>query len=336
MTKLKWGVLGAAKIARTQVIPALQKSKRCEVYAIASRSADRAKEAAAELGIERPYDSYEAMLADPNIDVIYNPLPNHLHVKLSIAALEAGKHVLCEKPIGVSTSEATELIAARDRTGMKITEAFMVRHHPQWHRVLEHIRSGRIGSVTSVYGHFSYMNMDEENIRNRRDAAGGALMDIGCYLVMFSRLLYGSEPLSVQGLVERDPNFGTDRLTSAMLGFDTGHSIITCSTQQAPYQSVQITGEKGRIEVQIPVNTPGDRPAKLIIDDCSSLDRSGVTIEDVPAASHFSLQGDAFSKAVAGEGDIEFPLEDARANMAVIEAIFESAASGNRVAPKPG
>lgn len=334
MNTQKWGVLGAAKIARVQVIPALQQSELCEVAAIASRNEGKAREAADELGIEKAYGSYEAMLADPEIDIIYNPLPNHLHVKWTIRALEAGKHVLCEKPIGVNAAEVRELIAARDRTGMKVAEAFMVRYHPQWLRVQELLSEGRIGTLTSMHGHFSYMNTDAENIRNSTEAAGGALMDIGCYMLMFSRLVFGETPRSVSGLVDRDPSFGTDRLSSGLLAYSSGHATFTSATQQVPHQAVHLTGSKGRIEVEIPVNSPHDVPTRLYIDDAGALDRSGVVVEELPPANQFTLQGDDFSRTVAEDREVRYPLEDSLANMAVIDAVFESAERGVAVDPR--
>ena len=334
MNTFKWGVLGAAKIAREKVIPALQQSELCEVAAIASRDAARARRIADDLGIESAYGSYEELLADETIDVIYNPLPNHLHVPWSIRALEAGKHVLCEKPVAMNTGEVEDLIRARDRSGKQIAEAFMVRHHPQWARVLDLISSGAVGTVTSFHGHFSYMNTDESDIRNNTGAGGGALMDIGCYMILFARMVFQSEPEAVYGAMSSDTSYGIDRLTSALLSFPEGHATLTCATQQAPYQSVQIHGTAGRIEVHIPVNTPTDSGTRIVIDDCRAFDRSGQRAEEVPAANQFTLQGDAFVRAISAGLSPVTSLEYARANMAVIDAVVESAHSGTRVIPK--
>src|SRR5206468_12919394 len=234
MKKVVWGILGTAKIAKVKVIPAMQKSTWIEVRGIASRSDATAHQAAAELGIPRAYGSYEELLADPQIEAIYNPLPNHMHVPWSIKAAEAGKHVLCEKPLSMTVAEAQQLIAASNRAGVKIGEAFMVRTHPQWLRTRELVRSGRIGELRSIIGVFSYFNRDASNIRNISEAGGGALMDIGCYPITTSRFVFDEEPSRVLGLVERDPEMKTDRLSSAMLDFPSGQAVFTCGTQLVP------------------------------------------------------------------------------------------------------
>ncbi len=255
MTKIRWGVLGAAKIARTKVIPAMQRAQEGEVTALASRSLETARSAAAALGIAKAYGSYEELLADPDIDAVYIPLPNHLHVPWSIKAAEAGKHVLCEKPIALSADEARTLVAARDRTGVLIQEAFMVRTHPQWLAVRDEVRGGRLGELRAIQMAFSYFNRDPKNVRNQADIGGGALMDIGCYPIVLSRFLFEAEPVRVIASIDRDPEFGTDRLTSALLEFERGQSAFTCSTQLVPYQRTQVLGTRGRIEVEIPTST---------------------------------------------------------------------------------
>ncbi len=314
--KVRWGVLGAAQIGIKKVIPAMQKGAWSEVTAIASRDLTKARRAAEQLGIPRAYGSYEELLADPEIDAIYNPLPNHLHVPWSIRAAEAGKHVLCEKPIGMSAAECEELIAARDRYGVKIGEAFMVRSHPQWLRAREIARSGEIGPVRAMVGVFSYFNVKPENIRNIPEYGGGALMDIGCYPIQVSRFIFGEEPVRVQSAVELDPEMGTDRLTSAILVFPSGHAVFTCSTQMSPYQKVQILGTKGRIEMEIPFNAPPDKPARIFVEIAGA-----IRTEEFPICDQYTLQGDDFSKAVRGVGEVPTPLEDSLANMRVIEAI---------------
>lgn len=318
MTKVRWGVLGAAKIATKKVIPAMQRGNFSAVTAIASRDIGKASAAAAELGIERAYGSYEELLADPNIDAIYNPLPNHLHVPWSIRAAEAGKHVLCEKPVGLDVGQVRELIAARDRTGVKIGEAFMVRSHPQWIRARDIARSGEIGELRAIVTAFSYFNRDPANVRNVLDWGGGALYDIGCYPIQISRFVTGREPVAVSGLIERDPDFGVDRLTSAVLDFGGLHSIFTVSMQMAPYQRVQIIGTTGRVEVEIPFNAPPDQPCRIFLND-----------EPVEFAicDQYTLQGDQFSEAILGRGEAPTPLEDSLRNMAVIDAIFRSTAT---------
>ena len=325
--KVRWGVLGVAGIAVRKVIPAMQRSEVTEVTAIASRDLAKARHAAGPLGIAKAYGSYEALLADPEIDAIYNPLPNHLHVPWSIKAAEAGKHVLCEKPIGLSVAEARELMAVRDRTGVQIGEAFMVHCHPQWLRAREIIRSGEIGELRAMLGAFSYFNRDPKNIRNDPKIGGGGLMDIGCYPITMSRFLFGEEPHRAAGVMELDPEMGTDRLTSAMLHFPSGQSVFTCSTQAVPYQTFQILGTHGRIEMEIPFNTPPDRVTRLFVDTGADLFGGGKRTEEFPICDQYTIQGDLFSLAVRGGGAVPTPLEDSVANMQVIEAVARSAES---------
>jgi predicted dehydrogenase len=314
--KIRWGVLGVAKIATVKVIPAMQRGEFCEVTAIASRDSAKAAMAAADLGIAKSYGSYEDLLADPDVDAVYNPLPNHLHVPWSIRAAEAGKHVLCEKPIALSCEEARELIAARDRTGLKIGEAFMVHLHPQWLRAREILQSGEIGDLRAFNFVFSYNNRDPLNIRNKPEMGGGAVMDIGCYPIHTSRWMFGAEPLSVLARVEKDPEFGTDRLSSAILEYPQGHAVFTCSTQMHPYQRALIFGTKGRIELEIPVNAPPDQETRILVQAAE------LRTETFAVCDQYTLQGDAFSKAILEDGDVPVSLEDAVKNMAVIEAMF--------------
>jgi predicted dehydrogenase len=323
--KVKWGVLGAAAIAVKKVIPGMQKGALSEVTAIASRDARKAEDAAHRLGIAKAYGSYEALLADPEIEAIYNPLPNHLHVPWSIQAAEAGKHVLCEKPLSLSVAEARTLLAARDRCGVKIGEAFMVKTHPQWVRTHDLIQHGVIGELRAIVGAFSYFNRDPKNVRNKAEWGGGGLMDIGCYPIMTSRWMFGGEPLRVAGVAENDPEFGVDRLTSAVMEFPSGQAVFTCSTQMVPYQRMQFLGTKGRIEIEIPFNAPPDRPTRIFIDDGRDVFGGGIRTETIPVCDQYTLQGDAFSRAIREGGEAPVPLEDAIGNMAVIEAIFRSA-----------
>ena len=306
----------------------MQRSEVTEVTAIASRDLAKARQAAEPLGIAKAYGSYEALLADPEIDAIYNPLPNHLHVPWSIKAAEAGKHVLCEKPIGLSVAEARELMAVRDRTGVQIGEAFMVHCHPQWLRAREIIRSGEIGELRTMLGAFSYFNRDPKNIRNDPKIGGGGLMDIGCYPITMSRFLFGEEPRRAAGVMELDPEMGTDRLTSAILHFPSGQSVFTCSTQAVPYQTYQILGTRGRIEMEIPFNAPPDRVTRLFVDTGADLFGGGKRVEEFPICDQYTIQGDLFSLAVRGGGAVPTPLEDSVANMQVIEAVARSAESG--------
>ena len=325
--KVRWGVLGTAKIALAKVIPAMQRSPWCEITAIASRDLTKAQDAAGELNIPHAYGSYEELLADENVEVVYNPLPNHLHVPWTVKAAESGKHVLCEKPIALNSTEAKTLIDVRDRTGVRIQEAFMVRTHPQWLETRRLIQSGRIGSLRSIGGFFTYFNPDAANIRNKLEFGGGGLMDIGCYPITISRFMYDTEPRRVLGMIERDPEFGTDSLTTAVLDFPNGHSTFTCSTRLAPYQRMIFMGTEGRIEVLIPFNAPNDRPTQILLDSGGDLGASAEIIE-FPVCDQYEIQGTLFSRALREGREQEIPLEDAISNMAVIDAVFRSATTG--------
>jgi len=329
LDKLRWGVLGAAKIATEKVIPAMQGGDRSVVTALASRDIDRAAAAASTLAIPTAYGSYEELLADPEIDAIYNPLPNHLHREWTIAAAEQGKHVLCEKPIGMSSAEASEMIAVRDRTGVKIQEAFMVRTHPQWLRAVEICQSGRLGPVRSYLGYFSYFNDDPANIRNIAATGGGALMDIGCYLLTTARMIFGEEPRRVLGLIDRDPDSTVDVITSMMLDFPSGHAVGTCSTRMAPYQRVQVFGSRGRLEIEIPFNAPNDRPCSVHVDEEGDMFGNSVETIEIATCDQYRIQGDVFSGAVLDGTDEIYPLELSLANMRLMEALVRSAQTGH-------
>jgi predicted dehydrogenase len=328
MPKVRWGVLGVAGIAVNKVIPAMQQGADMKITAIASRDLVKAQRAARDLGIAKAYGSYEELLADREIDAIYNPLPNHLHLPWSIKAAEAGKHVLCEKPIGLSVDEAKKLRDVRDRTGVKTGEAFMVRTHPQWVKALELVRGGRIGELRSMMGFFSYSNPDPANIRNILAYGGGGLMDIGCYPIFTSRFIFGAEPRRVVALIERDPHMKIDRLTSAILDFPAGQSIFTCGTQIVPYQRMQIFGTRGRVEIEIPFNAPPDRPCRVVLDDGRDLFGAGIETHEIPVCDQYTLQGDLFSRAVRDGGEVPVPLESSIRNMAVIDAVVRAAESG--------
>jgi predicted dehydrogenase len=326
--KVRWGVLGVASIAVRRVIPAMQKGARSEIAAIASRDGSKAKRAARDLGIPKAYGSYDELLADPEIDAIYNPLPNHLHVPWSIRAAEAGKHVLCEKPIGLTSGEAKSLLEIRDRTGVKVAEAFMVRCHPRWLRVRDLIAGGRIGQVGAIHTTLAYFNRDPQNVRNISAYGGGALLDIGCYAVTLSRFIFGAEPEHILGLVERDPEMGTDRLTSAILEFPGGRSLFTCSTQLSYFQGMQLHGANGTIELDKLINPATEQPSRIVIYEGPDRFADSAIIETIDACNQFTIQGDLFSQAIRENGEVPVPLEDSIRNMQVIEAIFRSAESG--------
>ena len=320
MKKVKWGVLSTSNFAQTKVIPAMLKSQHTELIAIASRDVSKAQAAANKFGLAKFYGSYEELLADPEIDVIYNPMPNHQHVPWSIKALEAGKHVLCEKPVGLNSSEAEKLLAAsKQHPNLKVMEAFMYRHHPQWIRAKEIVKSGGIGELKTIQSFFSYFNNDGNNIRNKADIGGGGMMDIGCYNVSFSRFIFDAEPKRVMGILERDPNFHTDRIASGILDFGNGTATFTCSTQLTSYQRCNIFGTEGRLEIEIPVNAPPDKP-------CRIWHQRGAEIEEITfdICDQYILETDAMSLAVMNDTPVPTPLEDAVANMKIIEAIDQS------------
>jgi predicted dehydrogenase len=324
MAKVRWGVLSTANIGVGTVIPAMRQCQFGELSAIASRDALAAEKVARQFGFAKWYGSYEALLADPEIDAIYNPLPNHLHVPWSIKALEAGKHVLCEKPIAPTEAEARPLFdAARQHPRLKVMEAFMYRFHPQWQRTRELVRGGELGELRTIQVFFSYFLDDPNNIRNRAEIGGGALLDIGCYPVSVARFLFDAEPHRVFAVAEEDPRFHTDRLISGTLDFGVGTATFTCGTQLAPHQRVTVVGTKALVEIEIPFNAPADRPCRIW------LQRDGAREEiSFPASNQYTLQADGFARAILDDGAVPTPVEDALANMHVIDALRRSAERG--------
>ena len=322
-SKVRWGIVSTADIGIKKVIPGIMKSAHSEVVAIASRDLDRAQAAAAKLGIPRAYGSYEELLADPDIDAIYNPLPNHLHVPITIAATKAGKHVLCEKPIGLNAKDAERLRECpADRF---VLEAFMVRFHPQWLRAREIVRSGELGEIRAVRAVFSYFNTDPTNVRNIADIGGGGILDIGCYPVVGARFLFEAEPKRVVSLIERDPNFKTDILASVIADFGGGRQLsFICSTQSVGHQKIEVIGTRGRVEIIIPFNAPPDQPTALLIDHGLNMDTSLARREIIPACDQYTEQAEAFALAVLGRKSLPYGVEDAIQNMRVLDAIFES------------
>jgi predicted dehydrogenase len=328
---VRWGVLGAARIAVRQVIPAIQACGHGRVDAIASRDLGAAQRAAAQFDIGRACGSYDALVADPAIDAIYIPLPNHLHVPWSLRALEAGKHVLCEKPIGLTTAEARQLADAAARLPrLKVMEAFMYRFHPQWQRAKELAGSGAIGEVRAIHTWFSFFNADPLNVRNMKDIGGGALMDIGCYGISVARFITGREPRRVSARSDIDPNFGIDRLTTAVLDFGEAVGSFTCATQLGRHQRVDIGGSEGTIEIEIPFNPPVDRRCTIVL-------RQGDRVEPIvlERANHYERQIAAFARSIEADQPVPTPLSDAVANMQVIDAVRESAASNRWVDVAP-
>lgn len=327
MRTINWGILSTAKIGVTKVIPAMQRAQLGTVVAIGSRDAAKARSVAQQLGIPHVHGSYEALLADPGIDAVYIPLPNHLHVPWSIRALEAGKHVLCEKPIGLSSAEASHLVEAAARfPRLKMMEAFMYRFHPQWQMARQLVLDGAIGELRTIHSHFSYWNVDPQNIRNLENLGGGGMMDIGCYCVSFGRWIFDAEPQRVLGVADRDPTFGTDRLASGILDFGRGTATFTCATQLAPYQRANLHGTEGRIEIEIPVNAPPDVPTRL-------WHQRGATVNEITfePCDQYTLQADAFARAILDDTPVPTPLADAVDNMRAIEAVLASAREGQWV-----
>jgi predicted dehydrogenase len=323
-------VLGCASIAAKAVIPAIQSSRLGRVAAIASRDAAKAKEMASRFGIAKSYGSYEDLLADPDIDAIYNPLPNHLHVPMTINALAHGKPVLCEKPIALDAVQASELAVAQKAASLPVAEAFMVRHHPQWKTARSLITEGRLGDVRVIQTIFSYYLDDPGNVRNQVDTGGGSLFDVGCYAINTARYLFDAEPVRAIALMQRDPVFGIDRLTSGLLAFPEGRQLaFTCSTQLSLTQKVTVLGTHGRLEIPIPFNAPADEPTVLIFDDGRDLAGGGREEISIAHVDQYREQVDAFAEAILSGKPVETGLGDAIANMKAIDALFRSAASGH-------
>jgi len=325
MKKVRWGILSTAKIGREKVIPAMQAGEFCDIVAIASGNKERLIPESERLKIPKVYNSYDELLKDPEIDAVYIPLPNHLHVEWAIKSLEAGKHVLCEKPIGLSSVEAFQLLhASGKKPHLKIMEAFMYRFHPQWQHAKKLVTDGTIGELRTIHSFFSYYNIDPGNIRNQKNAGGGGMMDIGCYCISLARFIYGKEPHRVFGMVEFDDKLETDRLASGILDFSTGTSTFTCSTQLMPYQRVNILGTHGRIEIEIPFNAPPDKATRMWIESKTGKDE--IVFDPI---DQYTIQGDLFSKSIINNSSVPTELEDAVKNMKVIESIFESSKQGS-------
>lgn len=327
MRKIRWGVISTANIAMSEVIPAMQQGKYCEITAISSRNLEKARLAAEQLGIPKAYGSYEELLSDPEIEAIYNPLPNHLHVPWSIKALQAGKHVLCEKPLGLDAADARRLLdAARRHPHLKVMEAFMYRHHPQWKLAQQLVKKGEIGEVRSVHTFFNYFLADPDNVRNKSDIGGGGLLDVGCYAVSLSRLIFEGEPRRAFAALDLDPQFNTDRLASGILEFEQGNATFTCATQLSDFQQVNILGTQGRVEIEIPFNPPTDQPTRVNL-----YTASGKRQFQIDECDQFTIQGDLFSYAILEHKPVPTPLEDAIHNIVAIDALFASSRSGKSI-----
>jgi predicted dehydrogenase len=336
--ELRWGVLSTANIGRRKVVPAMQKARRSRIVAVASRDLERAQAFARELGIRRTHGSYEDLLADPEIDAVYIPLPNHLHARWVTAAAAAGKHVLCEKPLAMNGDEARAMADACDKAGVVLLEAFMYRLHPSWRAVRELVGSGRIGRLSAIQSWFGYSNEDPANIRNIADFGGGALYDIGCYCINVARMLFRTEPTDVAARIERDALGGTDTLTSAVLTFDTGTASFTVSTRTESDQRVHIYGTQGRISIGIPFNIPPDRPTEVYVTAGGDPPVAPATeVLTFPALDQYTAQAEEFAAAVLDGKPLQFTSADAVANMRVIDRVFAAAAAaGNSARPSEG
>lgn len=328
--KIRWGIISTADIGMKKVTPGIMRSPHSEVVALASRDAGKARAALDQLGLPdaRAYGSYEELFADPGIDAVYNPLPNHLHVPMTLAAARAGKHVLCEKPIALTASEAETLREVPQ--GVHVAEAFMVRHHPQWHRAREIVRSGELGRVHLVRAIFAYHNVDPDNVRNNSGIGGGGIYDIGCYCVIAGRYLFEAEPRRVVALVDRDPSFGTDRLASVIADFGNGRQLtFACATQTSGRQSVEVFGDRASLEIVIPFNAPLGQPAALLVGHDAPHDRSLFRREIVDAVDQYTEEAEAFALAVLGEQPLDYGVEDAIQQARILDAIFRSERSGS-------
>ncbi len=329
MSRVAWGILSTANIGIKRVIPAILAGQRGYIAAIASRDAARAASIAARFGIPRSYGTYEALLRDPEVEAVYNPLPNHLHVEWTVKALDAGKHVLCEKPIALNAAEAQAIVEARERSGKRVIEGFMVRFHPQWHRVRALVRDGRIGTVRVLQSAFTFPVRDPNNVRNRPDFGGGALYDVGCYAIVTARYIFGAEPKQAIALIARDTELGVDRVTSGLLAFPGGGQLVfTSALQLALYQRVTVLGSEGRIEVAVPFTPAKEHRCRIVIDSGGSLDGTSAVFEDLEPFDQYQAQCDLAATVFRGETTQEFPIEDAIANMRVIDALYRSATSG--------
>ncbi len=324
MTKVKWGVISTANIGVAKVLPGMLKSDEIEIVAISSRNLKSAQSWASKLGIKKAYGSYEEMLADPEIECVYNPLPNHLHVPLTLAAAKHGKHVLCEKPIAITAKEAMKLKKIPRK--IQISEAFMVRHALQWLDAKRRVDAGEIGEVRALQALFSYFNADPKNVRNDAKIGGGGLLDIGCYPITISRFIFGDEPKRVASTIDRDPKFKTDRLVGGLADFGKGrHLSFTISTQLAPYQRVNIMGTRGRIEVEIPFNAPPDQPNRIFM---QGSEMNVGEWHEYPISDQYQLQAEAFGRAVRSGKNPKWGVEDAIKNMKVIDAFFKAGKTG--------
>ena len=319
--KIKFGILSTANIAMTQVIPAMLKTKYCQVMGIASRSSKKAENAAKQFQLPKYYCSYQSLLDDMEIDAVYIPLPNHLHVEWAIKALRAGKHVLVEKPIALSSSEANRLKdESKKHPKLKIMEAFMYKHHPQWIKTKKMIDNGDIGILKVIQSSFSFFDNKPESIVNNKALGGGSLMDIGCYPISVARFLFDAEPIKILANIDYHPQFKVDSIASGILEFKEGYSTFFSSIHLAYNQQVKIFGTTGIIEFDVPFNPSNTVPSKIFY---TKNEQKPETIE-FEICDQYTLQADAFASAIMKDKDVSTSLEDAVNNMVVIERMLEA------------
>tara|TARA_B100000683_G_scaffold269123_1_gene305472 strand:- start:662 stop:1669 length:1008 start_codon:yes stop_codon:yes gene_type:complete len=321
---INWGILSTAKIGWEHVIPAIKKSKNSQVIALASRNLSSARVLTKKFKIPKSYGSYKELYEDKDVDVIYNPLPNHLHIKSSIEACKNKKNLLLEKPLSLKSKDIDPLIEIASQNKVIVKEAFMVRHHPQWQWVKKYIKSGKLGSISSISTVFSYNNKNPKNIRNIKKFGGGAIYDIGCYPTVISRFLLDKEPKRVVGLAKNDKKFKTDILSSVVLDFGEIYSSFIVSTQSTFSQQVIILGTKKTLIVENPFNAVATKPTTVVIYNGKSIYRKENTTKVFPATDQYEHQVTKFSNELLYKTKADYDLIDAKKNMKVLDAIFMS------------
>jgi predicted dehydrogenase len=332
MGTVNWGVLGTAAIATGRMIPALHDAPSATLLALASRDPGKARDVARAFGIPRAC-SYAELLADPDIQAVYIPLPNQLHFEWAVRSLEAGKHVLCEKPLCLTASDAAELCRVRDRTGRHIEEAFGYRNHPQWEKLAAIFAAGDIGPIRAVHAILAKQFLDPADIRNNLEAGGGALYDLGSYAISACNLLFSRSPVRVIATLERDPRFGIDRLTSALLDYGDAHAALTVASQSGPdawatHQQLSMVGAKGWLRCDFPFAQARPTSCRIELGDHTSVGALPTTTFTFEPVSQYQWQVERFSRLLLGEPVASWPIEDAVSTLRTIEALFESARTG--------
>jgi predicted dehydrogenase len=324
MKKLKIGILGTSNHYLKRIVLPLQNTEFCESYAIGSRNIENSESMAQEFNIPMWYGSYQAVLDDPDVDMVYIPLPNHMHKEWVEKCIEAGKPVLCEKPLGMDTGEAQEMTTKAQEAGIPLMEGFMYMFHPMWKHARDIIKTKQIGDVQFIHTAFSYNNPSPTNIRNIPEYGGGALMDIGCYAISVPRFIIGDEPKQVMSLQSTHPVFGTDMHSTAIMDFGGPRATFTVSTAAQAFQKVDIVAAGGSITIHIPFNTYVDVPAQMTVTD-----GIGTRTIEFPASNPYGLMFDAFADAVINNKPLPVSPLDAINNIKVIDAVRKSAKTNN-------